>query len=224
MKRFVPAVVAMFTIPVLAVVHAQSGRLQPGSFRRVADVDPRFVSYNVEMVEVTGGRFWAPYKADPSTAAGGGATPLVAGLDANAFRTRAPLDLGNDRLRRLATALGPAYMRVSGTWANSTYFHDADGPPPATPPEGFGGVLTRAQWRGVVEFAKATNAALVTSFAISAGTRDASGAWTPDQLRKLLAYTDTVGGRITAAEFFNEPNVAVIGGAPKLLKWWVLAT
>ena len=106
-------------------------------------------------------------------------------------------------------------MRVSGTWANSTYFHDADAPPPATPPEGFGGVLTRAQWRGVVEFAKATDAALVTSFAISAGTRDASGAWTPDQLRKLLAYTDTVGGRITAAEFFNEPNVAVIGGAPK---------
>ncbi len=76
-------------------------------------------------------------------------------------------------------------------------------------------MLTRAQWRGVVEFAKATDAALVTSFAISAGTRDASGAWTPDQLRKLLAYTDTVGGRITAAEFFNEPNVAVIGGAPK---------
>jgi hypothetical protein len=167
------------------------------------------------MVEVTGGRFWAPYKADPSTTAGGGATPLVAGLDANAFRMRTPLDLGNERLRRLATALGPAYMRVSGTWANSTYFHDADTPPPATPPEGFGGVLTRAQWRGVVEFAKATDAALVTSFAISVGTRDASGAWTPDQLRKLLAYTDTVGGRITAAEFFNEPNVAVIGGAPK---------
>ena len=154
-------------------------------------------------------------KQTASTAAGGGATPLVAGLDAKAFRTRAPLDLGNDRLRRLAAALGPAYMRVSGTWANSTYFHDADGPPSATPPEGFGGVLTRAQWRGVVEFAKATDAALVTSFAISAGTRDASGAWTPDQLRKLLAYTDTVGGHITAAEFFNEPNVAVIGGAPK---------
>ena len=142
MKPFVlPAVVTMFTLPVLAALHAQSGPLQPGSFRRIADVDPRFVSYNVEMVEVTGGRFWAPYKTEPSTAAAGGATPLVAGLDAKAFRTRAPLDLGNDRLRTLAAALGPAYMRVSGTWANSTYFHDADDPPPARPPEGFGGVL-----------------------------------------------------------------------------------
>src|SRR6185295_2061807 len=128
---------------------------------------------------------------------------------------RPPIDLRNQRLLTLAAALGPAYMRVSGTWANSTYFHDSDDPPPASPPPGFGGVLTRAQWRGVVEFSKAANARLVTSFAISPGVRDDTGAWTPDQARKLLAYTSSIGGGIAAAEFFNEPNLAVIGGVPK---------
>ena len=59
------------------------------------------------------------------------------------------------------------------------------------------------------------NAELVTSFAISDGTRDAAGNWTSDQVKKLLAYTSSIGGRIAAAEFFNEPNVAALGGAPK---------
>ena len=39
--------------------------------------------------------------------------------------TGTPLDLGNARLRILAAALGPAYVRVSGTWANSVYSHFA---------------------------------------------------------------------------------------------------
>jgi heparanase 1 len=58
------------------------------------------------------------------------------------------------------------------------------------------------------------NARIVTSFAISAGVRDAAGVWTPDQARRLLAYTKSVGGDIAAAEFFNEPSYAAMGGAP----------
>src|SRR5262249_43481891 len=119
------------------------------------------------------------------------------------------------RLRKLAAALGAVYLRVSGTWANSTYFHNSDDPAPQKPPEGFGGVLTRAQWKGVVDFARAVDAKLVTSFAMSAGTRDASGAWTPEQARQLLDYTKSIGGKIVAAEFMNEPTFAAMGGAPK---------
>ena len=51
------------------------------------------------------------------------------------------------RLRKLAAALAPAYMRVSGTWANTTYFHDADTAAPTTPPKGFDGVLTASNGR-----------------------------------------------------------------------------
>ena len=55
---------------------------------------------------------------------------------------------------------------------------------------------------------------MVTSFAISAGTRDATGVWTPDQARRLIDATRSIGGRIAAAEFMNEPDLAAIGGAP----------
>src|ERR1700680_625859 len=34
----------------------------PATMPRVGTVDERCQSFNVEMVEVTGGRFWAPYK------------------------------------------------------------------------------------------------------------------------------------------------------------------
>jgi heparanase 1 len=83
-----------------------------------------------------------------------------------------------------------------------------DGPTPAGPPEGFQTVLTRQEWKGVVDFAKAVNAEIITSFATTPGTRNAEGAWTPDQARRLLAYTEAAGGRIRAAEFMNEPNFA----------------
>src|SRR3954469_20431996 len=189
---------------------AQGVVLDPGKMPTVGKVDERFHSYNIEMVEVTGGRFWKPYSSQP-TAANPPQSPRqagapIAGLGADLFQYRPPIDLGNSRLRKLAGALGPAYVRVSGSWANSVYFHDSDGTAPANPPSGFGSVLTRKEWKGVVDFAHVSNAEIVSSFAISAGTRDASGQCTPDQARKILSYTKSVGGHIAAAEFMNEPN------------------
>jgi len=192
--------------------------VQPGKMARVGTVDERFQSYNIEMLEVTGGRFWAPYKskAQPGVAAvEAGKESVPTGMDPSLYRYRAPIDLTNPRLRRLAAALGPAYVRVSGTWANSTYFQDADGPAMKTPPEGFGGVLTKPEWKGVIDFARAVDAEIVTSFAISGGVRGADGVWTPVEANKFLAYTKQAGGRIAAAEMFNEPTFAVLGGAPK---------
>ncbi len=192
---------------------AQPAAIAPHTMPRIGSVSERFQSYNVEMVEVTGGRFWAPYNKTPDVAPAPQSS--VPGLDPRAFRTREPINLSNPRLRKLAAALGPAYMRVSGTWANSTYFHDSDTPAPSTTPKGFGGVLARAQWKGVVDFAHAANAQIVTSMPISDGVRDAAGAWLPDQSVKLFAYTKAIGGTIAAAEFFNEPSFASMGGAPK---------
>jgi heparanase len=199
-----------------AMFGADSIAVAPARMPRIGTVDERFQSFNVEMVEVTGGRFWAPYNKSGAAAETAPAAKLATpGIDPAAFRTRSPIDLASPRLRKLATALGPSYMRVSGTWANSTYFHDSDAPPPAAPPAGFGGVLTRPQWRGVVDFSRAVNAKIVTSFSISDGVRDAKGVWTPDQARKFLAFTKASGGSIAGAEFFNEPTFAAMGGAPK---------
>ena len=189
--------------------------ITPAKMPRVGTVDERFQSFNIEMVEVTGGRFWAAYKKAGTPAAPQAANSSIPGLDASAFRYRPPIDLTNARLRKLAAALGPSYMRVSGTWANSTYFQDSDGPAPKTPPAGFGGVLTRAEGKGVLDFSRATDAKIISSVAISAGVRDANGVWTAGQAEKLLAFTKASGGSIAAIEFFNEPTFAAMGGAPK---------
>ena len=194
----------------------------PASMSRIGTIDERFQSYNVEMLEVTGGKFWKPYgqeldallqkghQAAP-TSPEGGDTP--AGMNPALYQYRPPIDLTNTRLRKLAKGLAPAYVRVSGTWANTTYFPNSD-QAPKSPPAGFNGVLTRQQWEGLVNFAKAVDAGIVTSFAISPGTRDAAGAWTPAQASRVLDYTKSIGGHIAAAEFMNEPNLASMGGAP----------
>jgi heparanase len=44
---------------------AQSVSLAPSTMPRIGSVSERYQSYNVEMVEVTGGRFWKPYGAEP---------------------------------------------------------------------------------------------------------------------------------------------------------------
>src|SRR3954451_15977311 len=88
----------------------------------IATVEDRYQSYNVEMLEVTGGKFWKPYGPEleaalrqpapattSSTASSGGDTP--AGMNPALYQYRPPIDLTNARLQKLAAALGPAYVR-----------------------------------------------------------------------------------------------------------------
>jgi heparanase len=182
---------------------------------QVGRLGERLQSYNVEMVEIIGGRFWKPYGArNGAEVPDSRADTTPTGMDPSLYRYRPPIDLSNERLRKLAAALGPAYVRVSGTWANTVYFHDSDDPPPSRPPQGFGGVLTRDQWRGVIDFAASVGGELVTSVATGTGVRDRDGAWTSDQAQAVVDYTTEVGGRIAATEFMNEPTYAAMGGAP----------
>jgi heparanase 1 len=185
--------------------------------RKIRTVDPRFVSYNIEMVEVTGGRFWKPYSAvselrtDANAAASPPSSPFT---DPNRFQYRPPIDLTSARLRNLAKAVGPAYIRVSGSWANTTYFQDDDKPALKEAPAGFNGVLTRAEWKGVVDFAQTVGAQIVTSFAVSPGTRDANGVWLPRQAKALLDYTAALHVHVPAVEFMNEPTIGAQTAAP----------
>ena len=199
-----------------AAAQAPTLSVDPSRLPRVGTIGARFQSYNLEMVEVTGGRFWKPYHASvaaPSVRGADNSGNVPAGANPDLYAYREPIDLSNARLRRLAAALAPAYMRVSGTWANTTYFAESDDAP-ATPPSGFRAVLSRERWKAVIDFAHAAGAEIVTSMATSAGARDAAGRWQSDQARHLFAYTRSVGGRIAAAEFMNEPTLAAMGGAP----------
>jgi heparanase 1 len=186
----------------------------PRSMKVLGEVGPRYVSYNVEAVEVTGGRFWAPYKSlsqEASATPPSAANPGSGSWDSR-FKYRSPIDLSNPKLRKLAAALGPAYVRVSGTWRNSTYFQDNDEPALKTPPAGYQNILTRSEWKGVVDFAHAVNGEIVASVTTSAGVRDSGGVWTGTQTKAWLDYTNAIGGHIAAIEFMNEPTLMSLGG------------
>ncbi len=191
---------------------AEALKIAPSELKAIAEVDERYQSYNIEMAEVIGGRFWKPY--EHSTGIPPASSNVEVGGQNALFEARSPVDLSDKRLLVLAGALGPAYLRVSGTWANSVFFQDDDSAKLSEPPPGYRGVLTRSQWRGVVQFARAVNADLVTSFTISSGVRDPSGAWIPREAQALIDFTHSIGGEITAAELFNEPNVPTHGAAP----------
>lgn len=202
MKRAFLAATALVLLTGATSVPAPS--LQLARLAQVGTVSDRYQSYNIEMVEVTGGRFWAPY--------GGPADER--------YRQRPPIDLTDPKLVALAKALGPSLVRVSGTWANNTYL-EAEGEHLSAPPAGFVQVLTREQWKNVVAFSKAVDAPIVTSFAVSNGTRDASGTWTPAQAQRLVDLTRASGGSLYAAEFFNEANMP--SAAPQMPKGYTAA-
>jgi hypothetical protein len=193
---------------------ATAATITPSALPQLTTIDDRFQSYNVEMAEVIGGKFWKPYAKGRATTTAKPITTFEIGNDPAMFEKREPVDLANARLRKLAVALGPAYVRMSGTRANSVFFQNTDARKAGPTPSGYQAVLTRAQWAGVIAFIRAVNAKLVTSFAISSGVRDADGIWAPAQAQPLIAYTKSIGGTIAAAELFNEPTIAASGGAP----------
>ena len=85
-------------------------KVVPSKMPKLGTVDARYLSYNVEMVEVTGGRFWKPYKDAVKTDAP--AQPdQEAGVSPSLYQYRSPIDLNNARLRKLAAALDLLHSR-----------------------------------------------------------------------------------------------------------------
>jgi hypothetical protein len=75
-----------------AKLMAQGVVLDPGKMPALGRVDERFQSYNIEMVEVTGGRFWKPYSSQPTAAnppqSSRQAGAPIAGLGGDLFQYR----------------------------------------------------------------------------------------------------------------------------------------
>ena len=155
---------ALFAVP-CRVAATGEATVVPAELPAIGSIDERFQSFNVEMAEVTGGSFWKPYSAGDGLAKPDETVRSAESEKASLFADRSPIDLTSKLLRKLASALAPALMRVSGTCANPTFFADAAGRPPQ-PPAGYKGVLTGDRWREVIAFSKAIDAPIVTSFAI----------------------------------------------------------
>lgn len=180
--------------------------VQAGSLPLVRKVDERFQSYQIGFSHLTGGETWKAYDALPSAPA----------KDVSQVReARSATDLASPRLRMLTAALAPFYLRYSGTTANSVYFQDDDRPMLDKPPEGYKVVLTRRRWKDALDFAKATNATVVTTFTVSEGVRDSAHNWTDKMAAPWMAYTRSIGGAVYAAELYNEPNAPDYPHTPK---------
>jgi hypothetical protein len=74
-SKFAPVQFCSATLTILLVlasvplqVRAQMVSVDPAKMPLVMTLDQRFVSYNIEMAEVTGGNFWKPYHSKASTA------------------------------------------------------------------------------------------------------------------------------------------------------------
>lgn len=193
-------------------------KLSPGALKPLRTVNPRMMSYNVEFAEVTGGTFWKAYT--PEQVAGTEkfyvepSNEGIAAMYKDLMQVYAPIDLYNEKLRALARELGPAWVRVSGTWATKTYY-DFDGTTGGKAPEGYLNVLTKEQWIGVLDFVKAIGAKLIVSVANCPGLHSAEEPWHPAEAEKLFGLSKAYGVPIDAAEFANEPNMMEDTGFPK---------
>ena len=195
----------------------QTIKLNPAAIKPVRTIDERLVSYNIEMTEVTGGTFWKAYT--PAQIAGTEEFSLnlsdlkdftsLAGL----MQYYPPINLYDARLRELAKKLGPAWIRVSGTWATKTYY-DFDGTTGGKAPEGYQSVLTREQWIGVLDFVKAVDGKLLISVSNCAGDHPNGGPLNLTQAKKIFDFSHSYGVDIDAVEFMNEPNMLGLSGAP----------
>ena len=176
-------------------------------------IDPRLVSYNVEMTEVTGGTFWKAYTEEEIAGNGKFAMIGISKKD-SMMQVYPPVDLTNPRLRKLAKLIGPVWIRVSGTWATKTYY-DFEGTTGGVAPAGFQSVLTKQQWLNVLDFVKEMGAKLMVSVANCEGIHSAHEPWNPSQAKLLFDLSREYGVPIDAAEFMNEPNILSYSGAPE---------
>ena len=187
-------------------------KLNPSALKELRTINPRLVSYNVEMTEVTGGTFWKAY-----TDAQIDGTEQVPPPDFSKglsvmHQWYDPIDTTNPRLIKLAKALGSCWVRVSGTWATKTYY-DFEGT--GITPEGYQNRLTKEQWLSLLNFVKAVNGKLLISVANCDGLHAASEPWNPSQAEKIFALSKEYGVPVEAVEFCNEPNMIEITGFPK---------
>lgn len=186
--------------------------------KKIREIDPRMMSYNVEMTEITGGTFWKAYT--PEQIAGteefhvsaGGLNNFTAMTDLMQYYP--PIDLYNERLRALAKKFGPVWVRVSGSWATKTYY-DFDGTTGGKAPTGYQSILTKEQWIGVLDFVKAIGAKLLISVSNCEGDHPNGGALDLTQTKKIFNLSHEYGVDIDAAEFMNEPNMLAMSGAPQ---------
>ena len=186
-------------------------KLNPSALTKLRTVNPRLISYNVEMTEVTGGTFWKAYTDAQIDGTEQVPPPDFSKGLAAMHQWYDPIDTTNPRLIQLAKELGSCWVRVSGTWATRTYY-DFDG---TGMPEGYFNHLKKEQWINLLNFVKAVNGKLKISVANCDGLHAHDEPWNPSQAKLIFDLSREHGCPIEAVEFVNEPNMLKNTGFPK---------
>lgn len=189
-------------------------KIEKSGLNEIRKVNEKLVSYNVEMTEVTGGTFWKSYT--PEQIAGTEEVPPVSSIAdfGSLMQVYPPIDLYEKNIRVFAKGLGPSIVRVSGSWATTTYY-DFDGHTNGEIPEGYRAVLTKNQWIGLLDFVKEIGAKLLISVSNCDGDHADGKPWTPEQAKLLFETSKEYGVPVDYAEFMNEPNMLGMSGAPE---------
>ena len=197
-------------------------KLKSEGLSEIRQIDPAVLSFNVEFAEVTGGTFWKAYPPEVISGEKMFDVDMSGGLAAaykDLMQVYPPIDLYNEKLRKLTKQLGPKWMRVSGTWATKTYYDLDEELEPGVVPEGYLNVLTRKQWVGVLDFVKECGLKLMISVSGCPGVYGCNSApvpaWTPREAEKLFKFSKDYGVEISASEFINEPNMLSDTGFPE---------
>jgi heparanase 1 len=154
----------------------------------VHTVDERYLSFTLDLGQIAEPtRFWNPDGSGETIG-------------------RPSFDFASERMRNMAAALAPAYLRIGGTEADRVlYALEADDVLPKPPPP-FKSVLTAKHVDALGQFALATG--LHIAFTVNAGwgARTPTGEWESTQTRALMRQTRERGYPFTVWELGNEPN------------------
>ena len=156
---------------------------------RVAEVDERFLSVALDTSQLLGGRWWSRDARQVEVGRGDSHAP--------------PFDLARARLRTLAAALAPAYLRIGGTEADVVYY-DMTGEIGRPAPRPYELVLTRARWDEVNAFARDVGYQVLFTVNAGPGPRGADGRWTSQNADSLLEYSRAAGYDVPVWELGNE--------------------
>jgi hypothetical protein len=111
-------VASIATLSVHAYAQEPPMKIAPlANMTRLGTIDERYQSYNIEMLEITGGMFWKPY-GSASSGQGSGApdgSSVPTGMDAKLYEYRPPVDLSNGKLRRLSPGMGRSASERDGS-------------------------------------------------------------------------------------------------------------
>ncbi|MCB1316983.1 MAG: hypothetical protein KDK27_13555 [Leptospiraceae bacterium] len=156
---------------------------------------PEYVSFALDLSQVTGGKWWAP-EADQ--------------LELGSGNVHAPVfDFDRPRLDALVRELRPAYLRIGGSESDKLFYdlssNDERLEPEAESP--YHSIMTRRQWDRLNAFARRNRLRVMFTMNAGPSARDASGAWRGDNARELIRYTTEQRYPVDIWELGNELNI-----------------